>query len=61
MNVGAALADQNIAGQNVLPVGALGTQALGLAVTAVLGGTDALFVGEELQTNTNHARLPSFL
>ena len=46
--MGAALADEDVAGQHVLPVSPLGAKALGLAVTAVLGGADALFVGEKL-------------
>ena len=54
VNVGAALADQNVAGLDELTVGALGPKALGLGITAVLGGAAALFVGEELKTNTNH-------
>ena len=54
MDAGAALANQNVAGLDKLTIGALGTQALGLGVTAVLGGAAALLVGEELKTNTNH-------
>ena len=37
-----------------LTVGTLGAKALGLGITAVLGGAAALLVGEELKTNTNH-------
>ena len=48
MDVGAPLAHQNVAGLDELAVSPLGTQALGLRVTAVLGGAAALFVGEEL-------------
>ena len=48
VNVGPPLADENVAGQYVLAVGPLGTQALALGITAVLGGTNALFVGEKL-------------
>ena len=54
MNTGAALANQNVAGLDELTIGALGTKALGLGVTAVLGRAAALLVGEELKTNTNH-------
>ena len=39
----------------------LGTQALGLGITAVLGGAHTFFVGEELQTNVQHISVPSFL
>ena len=41
MDVGAALADQNVAGQNELTVAALDAEALGLGITAVLGRTYA--------------------
>ena len=51
MDVGAALADQNVAGQHELTVAPLHAQALGLGVTAVPGGADALLMGEELKTD----------
>ena len=51
MDVSAALADQNVAGLDELTVRPLGTEALGVGITAVLGGAAALLVGEELQTN----------
>ena len=35
VDVGAALADQDVAGQNELTISALGTKALGLGITAV--------------------------
>lgn len=54
VDVGAALTDQDIAGQNVLSVGALGTKALGLGITAVLGGAHTFFMGEKLQTDMKH-------
>ena len=54
-------ADQNVAGQHELAVAPLHAQTLGVGVTAVLGGAAALFVGEELKTNTNHDNGPSFL
>ena len=38
VDVGAALADQDISGLDELTVGALGPKALGFGVTAVLGG-----------------------
>ena len=50
MDLGAALADQNVAGQDELTVAALHAQTLGLGVTAVLGGADALLMSEELNT-----------
>ena len=61
MDVGAALTDQNVAGQNKLTVAALNAEALGLGITAVLGGAHTFFVGEELQTNVQHISVPSFL
>ena len=57
----ATLANQNVAGQNVLTIRTLGTQALGLGITAILGGAHTFFVGEELQTNVQHISVPSFL
>ena len=51
VNVRPTLADQNIAGQNMLSVSPLGPQTLALGVTAVLGGTNALLMGKELKTN----------
>ena len=48
MDMGAALADQDAASQDPLPVGPLGAKALGVAVAAVLGGADALFMGKKL-------------
>jgi hypothetical protein len=61
MDVGASLANQNVASQNKLTVCTLDAQALCLGVTAVLGGTAALFVGEKLNTNLQHVIQPSFL
>ena len=61
MDLGAALLDQDVAGQHELTIGALDTQALGLGITAVLGGAHTFFVGEELQTNVQHISVPSFL
>ncbi|MPN00999.1 hypothetical protein SDC9_148197 [bioreactor metagenome] len=54
VDVGAALTNQNVARQDLLPVRALHAQTLGVGVTAILGGAAALFVGEELQTNVQH-------
>ena len=44
MDVGAALTDQNVAGQNKLTVAALNAEALGLGITAVLGRTYAFLM-----------------
>ena len=43
MDVGAALTDQDVAGQNKLTVAALDAEALGLGITTVLGRTYAVF------------------
>ena len=61
VNVSAALTNQDVAGQNVLTISALGAETLGLGITAILGGTNALLVGEELKTNVHHRCVPSFL
>ena len=58
MDVGASLANQNVASQNKLAVSALAAQSLGLGITAVLGGTAALVVSEELNTNLQHVVTP---
>ena len=58
MDMGASLANQNVASQNELTVSALYTQTLGLGITAVLGGTAALVVSEELNTNLQHGVTP---
>ena len=44
MDVGAALTDQDVAGQNKLTVAALDAEALGLGITTVLGRTYAFFM-----------------
>ena len=58
MDVGASLANQDIASQNELTVCTLDAQALSLGVTAVLGGTAALMVSEELNVNLQHNVTP---
>ena len=58
MDVGASLANQDVAGQNELTISTLHAQALGLGITAVLGGTAALMVSEELNTNLQHGVTP---
>ena len=61
VNVRAALTHQDVAGQNKLTVSTLGAQALGLGITAILGGAHTFFMGEELQTDIQHNSVPSFL
>ena len=58
MDVGASLANQDVASQNELTVSTLAAQTLGLGITAVLGGTAALVVSEELNTNLQHCITP---
>ena len=61
VNVGAALTNKDVAGQNELTVSALGAKALGLGVAAVLGGAAALLMSKELQIDVHHRVTPSFL
>mgnify|MGYP003501519301 CR=1 FL=1 len=58
VDVSASLANQDVAGQNELTISTLHAQALGLGITAVLGGTAALMVSEELNTNLQHGVTP---
>ena len=55
MDLGAALADQNVAGEDELTVTALHAQTLGVGVTAVLGGAEALLMSEELNRNLHRS------
>lgn len=48
VNRSAALSDNDIARNDSLTVSLLDAKALGLTVSAVLGGTDALLVSKEL-------------
>jgi len=54
MDVGAALTDQNVAGQHELSVAPFHAQALCHGVTAVPGGADALLMCEELKSDLKH-------
>ena len=47
-DMGPSLTNDDIAGKNFLTVGALYAEALGFTVASVLGGTDSLFMCEEL-------------
>ena len=51
MDVRASLTNQNVAREDELTVRAHHAQSLGLGITAVLGGTKALFMGEELHAD----------
>ena len=58
MDVGASLANQDVASQNELTVSTLNAQTLCLGITTVLGRTAALMVSEELNTNLQHGVTP---
>ena len=60
MNMCAALTNENVARQNVLTVAALYAKTLCLGITAVLCGTNALLVSEELHADTDHFNTPPF-
>ena len=51
---GASLPDEDIPRQDSLTVRSLDAEPLGLAVPTVLGGTDALLMSKELQTELQH-------
>ena len=61
MEVGTALANQNVAGEDELTISALGAETLGFAVTTVAGGAYALLMSKELQVDVHHRVTPSFL
>ena len=61
MDMGATLSDKNVAGNDTLAVGLLHTKTLGLAVTTVLGGTNALLMCKKLQTELQHRFLPPLI
>lgn len=54
MDVGASLANEDVARYDLLAVGSLGAKALGLGITAVLGGAHSLLMREELHRNSDH-------
>ena len=54
MDSGASLPDEDVPRQDSLTVGSLDAESLGLAVPTVLGGTDALLMSKELQTELQH-------
>ena len=54
MEVRAALAHEDVAGEHELAVRTLGSEPLALAVTAVARGTDALFMCKQLQIHLEH-------
>ena len=54
MTLSASLANENIACRNYLTVSAFNAETFGFAVATVFGRTYALFVSEELQTDSEH-------
>ena len=48
MDLGASLADEDVAREDVLAVAALRAEALGVGISAVLGGAHSLFMSEKL-------------
>ena len=48
MNLGSALSNDDVTGDNCLSVSLLNAKALGLGITAVLGRTNTLLMSEEL-------------
>ena len=58
MNARAALTDENVAGKNELPVGAFYAEPLRVTVSAVLGGTAALFVSKQLNIDKHDIMHP---
>ena len=61
MDMSSALSDKDIAGDYALAVCLLRTKTLGLGVTAVLGGADALLMSKELKIQLQHRFLPPLL
>ena len=61
VNVRAALAHQDVAGQNKLTVSTLGPRRLDSESRPFLVEPIPFFMGEELQTDIQHNSVPSFL
>jgi len=59
-NLGSALSDDDVAGDNVCTVSLLNAKTLGFTVAAVLGGTYTFFMSKELQTQFKHLVYPPF-
>jgi hypothetical protein len=58
VDMSSALSDKNISCDNALTVSLFRTKTLGLGVTAVLGGTNALLMSEELKIKLQHRFFP---
>ena len=61
MDVGAALANKNVAGQYKLTIRTLGSKTLAFAVTAVAGGAHTFFMSEQLKIKFHHDGISSVL
>jgi hypothetical protein len=61
VDMSSALSDNDIAGDYALAVSLLRTKTLGLRVTAVLGGTNALLMSKELKIKLQHRFLPPLI
>ena len=57
VDLGSALSDKDVAGQDKLPIGSLGTKTLRLAVAAVLGRTHTFFMCHLGYTSISHYQL----
>ena len=57
MDLGTALANKDIAGENRLTVRSLYAETLRFTVASVLGRTDAFFMCEKLDTDSKHGNL----
>ena len=60
MDLGAALAHEDVAALGKLTVGALRAQTLGLAVAAVAGGAHTFLMSEKLKIQFHHGCFPPF-
>ena len=58
MEVGAPLPDQNVTGQNELPVSPLAPKTLGFAVASVTGTANALLMSKKLQIDHHRVTPP---
>ena len=58
VDMGAALAHQDIAREHKLPVGPLDAQAFGFGIPAVFGGSHSFFMGEQLDVYFQHVVTP---
>jgi len=60
MEMGAALPDENVAGEYELTISTLGAKTLGFAVATVTSATNTFLMSEELEIDVHHCVTPSF-